>query len=172
LPREPPGEKAWLSLGPVHKTAVNLARPQIEAQHVTIKIDRSQDLQPIIGDSNQLLHVCSHLVNSGLNLLGEAGGCLDIRIFRKGDFAVLELSDQARQLSRGGDSDPSMGAGTSQPTAGLGITACMGIVENHRGAMMCESNPDGSAVVRIELPFANRNSGQLSEMRRSIAQAR
>jgi len=38
--------------------------------------------------------------------------------------------------------------------------------------MMCESNPDGSAVVRIELPFAYRNSGQLSEMRRSIAQAK
>jgi signal transduction histidine kinase len=170
--KQSPGERSMVDLGALAQTAVNLARPQIEAQHVTIKIDRSQDLHPIMGDSNQLLHVCSHLVNSGLNLLGEAGGCLNIRIFRKGDFAVLELSDQARQLSRRGDSDPSNWAGTSQPTAGLGITACMGIVQNHRGAMMCKSNPDGSAVVRIELPFAYSNSGQLSEVRRSIAQAR
>ena len=168
--KQSPGERSMIDLGALAQTAVNLARPQIEAQNVSVNIDRSEDLQPIVGDSNQLLQVCSHLVNSGLNMLGEVGGSLKIRLFRNGDFAVLELSDQARQRARRGDSDPSNWYRTSQRTASLGITACMGIVQNHRGTMVCESNPDGSAVVRIELPFAYSNSEQV-QVRHSAAQA-
>ncbi len=156
--KQTPGERGMVDLGALLQTAVNLSRPQIEAQHVAVTIDRGEDLQPIVGDSNQLLQVCSHLVNSGLNLLGEAGGNLNIRLFRSGDFAVVEVSEQAAGRLQ---------HEVSLRTSGLGVTACMGIVQNHRGRMECISNPDGSATVRIELPFAYQNSGSVDALRRS-----
>ena len=156
--KQSPGERSMVDLGALVQTAVNLARPQTEALHVKVKVERSEGVQPIVGDSNQLLQVCSHLVNSGLNLLGESGGSLNIQIFRRADFAVLELSEETAGRLR---------SEVSLRTSGLGVTACMGIIQNHRGTMECISNPDGSAVVRIELPFAYQNSAAVDALRPS-----
>jgi len=153
--RQSPAERNSVDLGALAQTAVNLARPQFEAQRITVKLHRQPDLQPVFGDSNQLLQVCTHIVNSGVNAISETGGALEFRIFGQQEFVVLEMFERTAAIAPS-VSDPFYSSGPSVHASGLGLTACMGIIQDHRGTMVCENNPDGSAVVRIQLPVAVR----------------
>lgn len=42
--------------------------------------------------------------------------------------------------------------------AGLALSACYGIVQEHGGRIVCENRPDAGAAFRIEFPEAQRLS--------------
>jgi signal transduction histidine kinase len=43
--------------------------------------------------------------------------------------------------------------------AGLGLSACYGIVQEHDGKITCQNRPQGGAMFRIELPVAAKPQG-------------
>jgi two-component system NtrC family sensor kinase len=38
--------------------------------------------------------------------------------------------------------------------AGLGLSVCYGIIQEHKGRIFCQNRPEGGATFRIELPVA------------------
>ena len=106
----------------------------------------------VLGDSNQLLQVCLQLVANCLHVLSERGG------------RVLTVSTE-RQDGHFGASDRHRTAASSTPSADgsrfipsipktvSALSACQGILQEHRGQISRERREDGAMLLRVELPI-------------------
>jgi signal transduction histidine kinase len=154
--RQVPGEKVRVDLNTVVQTAIKLHQPQFTAHHVELQPTLAHDLPPISGDPNQLLQVFLHIASNALQALDEVGGgILSIRSRRKDNTAILEFCDNGpgvREPDRVFDpfyTTRSVGKG-----AGLGLSACYGIIQEHHGLILCTNRVEGGTTIRIELPAA------------------
>jgi signal transduction histidine kinase len=154
--RQAPGEKISVDLNSVLKTAAKLLQPQFSVHNINVQMDLAPELPAISGDPNQLLQVFLHIANNSLQALEEVGGgtfLVKSRILE--NVAVLDFSDNgpgAREPERVFDpfyTTRSVGKG-----AGLGLSACYGIVQDHRGRILCTNRVEGGTTIRIELPLA------------------
>ena len=149
-------EKNLLNIDAVVNNAVSMR--QMDWSKNKIQVQRiSEAEQPyILGDSNQLFQVCSHILNNALDALAESGGgTLIVRTGRENGHVVVEFSDNGPGLK-----DPQrifdpfyttkpVGKGT-----GLGLSACYGIVQEHQGEIRGFNNRDGGATFVLRFPAA------------------
>jgi signal transduction histidine kinase len=148
-----PAEKILLDMNALAQTAVKLSQPQLRARGIQVHTDLASDLPQILGDSNQLLQVCLHITNNALQAMAQTGGVLSVSTRRHDQFVQLEFSDDgpgAQEPDRVFDpfyTTKPIGQGT-----GLGLSACYGIIQEHKGKIMCQNGPQGGAIFRIELP--------------------
>jgi two-component system NtrC family sensor kinase len=154
--RQMPGEKTPVNLSAIAQTAIKLLQPQLHTHRVDLRSDFVADLPPIIGDSNQLLQVCIHILNNASQALDDVpGGMVQVSTKCDGANVVLEFADNgpgAREPERVFDpfyTTKPVGQGT-----GLGLSACYGIIQEHKGKIICRNRPEGGALFRIELPAA------------------
>lgn len=152
--RQVPGEKSPLDVTALVQTAVKLSQPQLRTHNVEIRTELGSGLPSIMGDSNQLLQVCLHIISNAVHALEEVGGgLLTISTWQEQSHVVLEFADTgpgAREPQR--VFDPFY---TTRPVgqgAGLGLSASYGIVHEHKGKIFCHNRPEGGVVFRIELP--------------------
>lgn len=152
--RQAPSEKTSVNLSIIAQTAVKLVQPQLHSHRVELQMDLANDLPAVLADSNQLLQVCVHITNNAVQALDEVGGGI-VRVVtkRERETVVLEFSDNgpgAREPERVFDpfyTTKPVGQGT-----GLGLSACYGIVQEHKGRIVCRNRPEGGALFRVELP--------------------
>jgi signal transduction histidine kinase len=163
--KQVPGEKTPLDVTVLAQTAVKLFQPHLRARKIEVRTQLATDLPPVLGDSNQLLQVFMHISNNALQALEEiGGGTFTIITVRDADKIVLEFCDNgpgARQPERVFDpfyTTKPVGQGT-----GLGLSACYGIVQEHKGKISCHNRPEGGAVFRIELPIIGGNQTSFSD---------
>jgi two-component system NtrC family sensor kinase len=148
-----PAEMILLDMNALAQTAVKLSQPQLRARGIKVHTDLASDLPQILGDSNQLLQVCLHITNNALQAMAQTGGVLSVSTRRHDQFVQLEFSDDgpgAQEPDRVFDpfyTTKPIGQGT-----GLGLSACYGIIQEHKGKIMCQNGPQGGAIFRIELP--------------------
>lgn len=152
--RQLPGEKTQVNLSAIAQTAIKLVQPQLHTHKIELRSDFASDLPPIFGDSNQLLQVCIHIVNNALQALdGVPGGIVQVSTKSDGSMVLLEFADNGP-----GASEPErvfdpfyttkpVGQGT-----GLGLSACYGIIQEHKGKIICRNRAEGGALFRIEIP--------------------
>ena len=141
--RQAPTPKTPLDLNTLARTAVKLTQPQWEALEIEVRTQFDSALPKILGDSNQLLQVCLQLVGNCLHVMSERGGrILTVSTERQAGISVLKIATDAM-------------AGTSpvDPEDGLGLSACQGILQEHRGHVSREDNAEGATVLRVELPM-------------------
>ena len=152
--RQLPGEKTQVNLSVIAQTAIKLVQPQLHTHKVDLRSDFMPDLPPVTGDSNQLLQVCIHILNNASQALDEVpGGIVQVSTKTDGPNVVLEFADNgpgAREPERVFDpfyTTKPVGQGT-----GLGLSACYGIVQEHKGRIVCRNRAEGGALFRIEIP--------------------
>ena len=152
--RQVPGEKIAVDLNSVLQTAAKLHQPQFSVHRVDVQLDLAPELAAISGDPNQLLQVFLHIASNSLQALEEiGGGTFLVKSRQKENTVVLEFSDSgpgAREPDRVFDpfyTTRSVGKG-----AGLGLSACYGIIQDHHGRILCSNGAEGGATIRIELP--------------------
>lgn len=157
--KQVPGEKTMLDINAMVQTAVKLYPPQLRNAHIQVRTHLAGDLPRILGDSNQLLQVCLHITNNALHAMEEKGGTLNVSTRAEGGHVVIEFAD-----SGPGMQDPSRVFDpfyTTRPVgqgAGLGLSVCYGIVQEHKGKICCQNRPEGGAIFRIELPITSDQS--------------
>jgi signal transduction histidine kinase len=163
--RQVPGVKVQVDLNTVVQTAIKLHQPQFTARQIELQSTLANDLPPVSGDPNQLLQVFLHIASNALQALDEVGGgILSIRSRRKDNTAILEFSDNGpgvREPDRVFDpfyTTRSVGKG-----AGLGLSACYGIIQDHHGLILCTNRVEGGTTIRIELPAAGSAPLRASE---------
>ena len=101
-------------------------------------------LPKVLGDSNQLLQVCLQLIGNCLHLLSERGGhLLTLSTEQTEDVAVLRIAT---------DSTPRSAAQFDTEDS-LALSACQGILQEHRGQISSERRDDGA------IAAARRTSG-------------
>lgn len=149
-----PTQKIPVDLNSIARTALIQSKPQMRTRNMEVRTSLAVDLPRIEGDQNQLLQVCLHIINNAMQAMEESGqGMVQVSTRAESDTVVLEFTDSgpgAREPER--VFDPFY---TTKPVgkgAGLGLSACYGIVEEHGGKISCHNRPEGGAVFRIELP--------------------
>jgi signal transduction histidine kinase len=148
--RQAPAPRTPVDLNTLARTAVKLTQPQWEALKIQIQSKFDAELPKVLGDSNQLLQVCLQLVGNCLHVISERGGkVLTVSTTRQAGMSVLEIATETKATSA------SAGARTTSPLGpedGLGLSACQGILQEHRGQISRDIREDGSVRLRVELP--------------------
>jgi two-component system NtrC family sensor kinase len=154
--RQAPGEKILVDINSVVQTALKHNQPQFSARRVEVHLSLADDLKQVSGDPNQLLQVFLHIASNSQQALEEVGGGIfSVKTRQKDDTVILELSDNgpgARDPERVFDpfyTTRSVGKG-----AGLGLSACYGIIQDHHGRILCTNRVEGGMTIHIELPVA------------------
>lgn len=159
--KQAPSEKRLLDLNVLVNTALKLNQPQLRTANIEVRTDLRVNLPQIAGDANQLLQVFLHLTTNAMQAMSPSGGNLSIRSHLSGNHVRLDFSDNGPGIEEPGRVfDPFY---TTRPVghgAGLGLSACYGIVQEHNGKITCQNRPEGGAMFSIELPAAE--SQQLS----------
>jgi signal transduction histidine kinase len=144
-----------LDLNSLAQTALKLAQPQLEARNIQLQTKLAAHLPQVLGDSNQLLQVCLHVTNNAAHTLSDGGGTLSVTTWTQANFVLLEFSEDgpgARDAQQVFDPFRPMHGGS--PSQSLGFSTCYGIVQEHRGRILCQNRPEGGTLFRIELPIA------------------
>jgi signal transduction histidine kinase len=145
--RQAPAPKTPLDLNTLARTAVKLTQPQSEALEVEVRTQLDPALPKVLGDSNQLLQVCLQLLASCLHLLSERGGkIVTLSTGRQPGICVLQIAATTAPLNPGHAENP------SNDDNSLSLSACRGILQEHRGQISRELAQDGSVLLRVELP--------------------
>jgi signal transduction histidine kinase len=158
--RQTTGEKMLVDINTVAQTAVKLCQPQFSMHKIEVQMNLAADVWQVWADPNQLLQVCLHVGSNALHALEEVGGGIfSLKSYQNGEKVVLEFSDNGpgvREPER--VFDPFY---TTRPVgkgAGLGLSACYGIVQEHHGQIQCTNRVEGGTTIRIELPQARTNA--------------
>lgn len=145
--RQTPVPKSLVDLNTLARTAIKLAQPQREGLGIEIRPNFDPELPKVIGDSNQLLQVCLQLLANCLHVLTERGGrILTISTQSHAGICVLQIATEKL---------PSTAAASQDAENTLALSACRGILQEHRGQLCRESSADGSVHLRVELPAAD-----------------
>jgi len=156
--RQAPAPKMLIDLNTLARTAVKLAQPQWEPLHIEVRVQFDAALPKVLGDSNQLLQMCLQLVGNCLHIMSERGGkILTVSSQRQADTAVLQISTGSAP------SPSSAGLHAADPEDSLGLAACQGILQEHRGRISCQRCDDGTLLLRVELPIAETAPAQSEE---------
>jgi two-component system NtrC family sensor kinase len=157
--RQAPAPKGPVDLNTLARTAVKLTQSQWETLGIEIRTQFDPALPKVLGDSNQLFQVCLQLVANSLHVLSERGGrVLTVSTEHQDGAAVLQITTgptpTALLASRASSPDSdSTYPDTTNPEDGLALSACQGILQEHRGQVLCERSEDGAMLLRVELPI-------------------
>jgi len=145
--RQTPAAKTLLDLNTLARTAIKLTQPQWEAMEIEIRTQFDASLPKVLGDSNQLLQVCLQLIANALHVLMERNAkVLVMSSTQQGHSCILRIGTDPVRSS---DSDSSSNSGDV-----LALSACQGILQEHRGLLTCEHHENGSLLLEVELPAA------------------
>jgi len=152
--RQTPAPKTPVDLNTLARTAVKLTQPQWEALEVEVRTCLDSGLPKVLGDSNQLLQVCLQILSNCLHALDEGGGkVVSIRTEKQAGICALMITAEG------------VGASSSEPESvdSLALSACQGILQEHRGQISREVGDGGSVTLRVELPSTDSTAQKTSE---------
>jgi len=168
--RQGPTEKTVIDANTLAQTALKLAEPELQALKIESRFDPAPQLPQILGDSNQLLQVCLHLIANANHAIEESGGTLIVTTRKLDDFVCLEFTSnriEMRTLNESAADTCAVGQQVGQDS-GMGLSACYGIVNEHSGRILSQGHPNG-ALFRIELPATNTSALTARERRQYLA---
>ncbi|MEO6992373.1 MAG: response regulator, partial [Lacunisphaera sp.] len=139
-----------------------------------LMLNLATDLPAVLGDATQLRQIAMNLVINASDAIGErAGGKIAVTTFtRQADAALLRSALHQPKLEPGpyvGLEVRDNGCGMTSDTIarifepfyttkfsgrGLGLSAVLGIVQSHDGALFVESQPNQGSTFRLLLPAA------------------
>ena len=151
------GEKSLVDLCMLLQRSVQMRELQRHDQKIHIETVIAPSLPKVWGDGHQLFQAFVQVVENALDALEEAGGgLLRVSAEMHGEEIVVQFSDSGpgiREPHRVFDpfyTTKPIGKGT-----GLGLSAVYGVVQDHRGQIICHNKPEGGAVFVLRLPVAS-----------------
>jgi two-component system NtrC family sensor kinase len=151
--RQAPAPKIPIDLNTLARTAVKLTQPHWEPAKIEVRTDFDPDLPKVLGDSNQLLQVCLQLMGNCLHIMNETGSrVLSISTDQPKGTPVLQIAIEAL---RSANSDEILSRSQIDAEDSVALSACQGIVQEHRGRIIYDHREDGAIRLRVELPAAD-----------------
>jgi hypothetical protein len=137
----------------VHDTLA-LAELQLNKRNIKITTELGSDVSPVTGDPIKLQQVLMNLLLNARDAM-PTGGELRIQTTQSNGDSMLRVTDTGtgiKETDLNKVYDPffttkGIGKGT-----GLGLSVSYGIIQEHRGTIAVESDPDTGTTFRITLP--------------------
>jgi signal transduction histidine kinase len=146
--RQGAAPKSPVDLNTLVRTAIKLAQPQLESLHVSVQSEFDKELPKVLGDANQLLQVCLHLLGNCFHAGGESTQSLVVRTLAEQELCVLLM-----MITSPGELDfPAYTTSADLMENAQGLSACQGIVQEHGGKIVGGRVVDGAFSFRVELP--------------------
>jgi signal transduction histidine kinase/CheY-like chemotaxis protein len=152
-------ERGTVRLARVVSNAIESIKPAADAKDITLRVNISDDLAPVLGDAERLQQVCWNLLANAVKFTPE-NGRIDVRVARAGSHVEVAISDTGIGLSadflpfaferfRQGDQSITRTHGG----LGLGLAIVKHLVDLHGGQVSAESAGEGQgATFRVRLP--------------------
>jgi two-component system NtrC family sensor kinase len=159
--RQSPAPKSPIDLNTLARTAIKLTQPQWEALDLEVRTQFDPALPKVLGDSNQLLQVCLQLIANCIHGLSERGGrILTVSTERQAETALLQIATEAIPSPA---STEASAASSADSEDSLGLSACQGILQEHRGQISRECQEAGGTLLRVELPITESAPARTKE---------
>lgn len=133
--------------------ALHLLEPELEARHIAVELDLTEDFPPLELDAGQFQQVCYNLLRNAYQALPGKGGVIRISA-RANEFeATLVIEDNGSGIppeQMGSLFEPYRT--TKQSGTGLGLLIVRRVVREHGGEIEIQSEPDAGTRILIHLP--------------------
>ena len=123
-----------------------------------VELELPEDILYLPMDSLLVRQVMVNLLENAIRHSGDREHIV-LRLYRREDWAVVEVRDRGRGLSpevlqavRTGEAMPLTGDATRG--MGIGLSVCQSIIKAHGGLFTADNHPEGGAVFRFDLPTA------------------
>jgi len=160
-------DKRPCNINEVIEKTVSLVSSYMKQSRVKVELDLNPRLPIILASPQQLGQVFLNLINNafesimGLShpvdgeALGKKGGMIIIRTASDSARITVEIKDNGpgiRPEDVGRVFDPFF-TRKKRMGMGVGLSICMGIVEDHKGTIEAANAPDGGAIFKVTLPI-------------------
>ena len=134
--------------------ALNGFRDNCEQEGIEVNTDMSDDTPTVSADKEQLKLALSSLFENAIEAMASSPGkTLTVKSHLEDDRVKIEIRDTGRGIPKEKIKnifDPFFTSKTSGP--GLGLTLASKIVQEHRGSISVESEPEQGTCVTVSLP--------------------
>jgi len=164
--KQGPASMAPVDLRTVLRTAVKLSEPISHGLKIKVLTELPSESPAVLGDSNQLLQVCVQVLNNALHAADQYGHhTITVAAKQEKGFAIINIFDmpQAANLETVPDHPAKSGAadhGSTHPLSDMGMSACQGILQQHRGKILWKNTPEAGITIRLELPITHAGPEQ------------
>jgi signal transduction histidine kinase len=155
--KQNPAAMAPVDLNTLLRTAIKLTQAQWQTNKIELHTALDMEMPPVMGDSNQLLQVLVQTLGNALYAADEAGNqTLTIATKLHNGIASIDISDCSAEETVSskektlGNAPPD--PDSLRPLSGLGLSACQGILKQHRGRILWENEQNTGVAIRIEIP--------------------
>ncbi len=160
LARQYPPERQQVKLNQIAEEVVELLAYPLRVDNVEVKLDLIPDLPTLWADPHQLHQVLVNLITNAHQAMRETPPPRRLTVttrFEPGSGRVsLEVADTGPGIPppvRARIFEPFFTTKPAGQGTGLGLSLCLGIIEEHRGTIqVVETPPGGGTTFRIELP--------------------
>ena len=150
--KQGPAAMAPVDVSTVLRTAVKLAQPQWQALKIEVHTELQPNLPLVLGDSNQLLQVCVQILNNALHAADQRNArTLTVTAQHKDGLTIIDISDSNLATSLA-EKEAKEEQEEDQTLSSLGLSACQGILQQHRGHIFWQQDQNAGTTIRIELP--------------------
>jgi signal transduction histidine kinase len=156
--RQRPATMAPVDLKTVLHTAIKVSEPVAHSLKIEVHTSLQSDLPPVLGDSNQLLQVCVQILNNAMNAVEERGKAkLSISAEHRQGMVTIQVLEMDFLRSPASPEDDVQlvadeNSADGHPISGLGLSACQGILRQHRGTISWQHQPAEGMSICVELP--------------------
>jgi two-component system sensor histidine kinase/response regulator len=159
LARQQPPERKVTDLAQVIHGAVELLAYELKSDGVEVTVAVAPDVPVLWADAHQLHQLFVNLINNAQHAMRRQGTsrriAITVRVVGQTERVHIEVRDTGpgippeiqRRVFEPFFTTKPQGEGT-----GLGLSLCVGIVQDHGGSMTLESEPGAGASFRVELP--------------------
>jgi two-component system NtrC family sensor kinase len=166
LARQYPPERQQVKLNQIVQEAVELLAYPLRVDDVEVKLDLVPDLPVLWADPHQLHQVLVNLVTNAHQAMRETPPPRRLTLTTRFEPAhgrvSLEVTDTGPGIPppvRARIFEPFFTTKPAGQGTGLGLSLCLGIIEEHRGTIqVVETSPGGGTTFRIELPVDPRTA--------------
>jgi signal transduction histidine kinase len=150
--RQGPVTMVPVDLNGLLRTAIKLSQPQWQKHEIEVRTQLTNGLLLVRGDSNQLLQVWAQIINDALHALELSGGrTLSVASQQLDTVAIIDMAGNVPEEEKTPEGI-SLESASAENSAGLGLTACQGIVRQHHGRIQWQNGAKTGFSVRVELP--------------------
>jgi len=166
LARQYPPERQQVKLNQIVQEAVELLAYPLRVDDVEVKLDLVPDLPVLWADPHQLQQILVNLITNAHHAMRETPPPRRLTLTTRFESAEgrvsLEVADTGPGIPppvRARIFEPFFTTKPAGQGTGLGLSLCLGIIQEHRGTLqLAETPPGGGTTFRIELPVDPRTA--------------